>query len=91
MKDIELRHFLAVYEQRGFTKAARLLDTPQSNVSTRIRNLEKKLGVRLFERRYRAVIPTESGERLYGTAKHVIATIDTAERDIRPPQLIGPF
>lgn len=77
----DLRFFVAVYEKKGFSKASRSLGTVQSNVSTRIRSLESTLGVRLFERRYRAVIPTENGEKLYGHAKQVIATLDTTERE----------
>jgi DNA-binding transcriptional LysR family regulator len=82
----DLRHFIAVYEAKGFSRASRVIGTVQSNVSGRIRILEKFLGVPLFERRYRAVVPTESGERLYGYAKQVVAVIDQAAREIRPPQ-----
>ena len=79
----DLRYFVAVYEAKGFSRAGQSLGTVQSNVSTRIRGLERSLGVALFLRRYRAVIPTENGEKLYGHAKQVIATLDLTEQAIR--------
>jgi DNA-binding transcriptional LysR family regulator len=84
----DLRFFVAVYEAKGFSRASRFLGTVQSNVSTRIRSLEGFLQVPLFERRYRQVVPTEQGERLYGYAKQVIASLDHTEREIRPSEPI---
>ncbi len=81
----DLRYFVAVYEAKGFSNASKSLGTVQSNVSTRIRCLEDFLGTLLFERRYRGVVPTEKGEKLYIHAKQVIATFDHTERAIRPP------
>jgi LysR family transcriptional regulator, cell division regulator len=80
----DLRFFIAVYEARGFSHACMTLGTVQSNVSSRIRNLEKFLGVPLFERRYRGIEPTEKGRALYEQAKNVIASLDHTERLIRP-------
>ena len=80
----DLRYFVAVYEARGFSRASEFLGTVQSNVSSRIRDLEDSLGVVLFVRRYRGVIPTEKGEKLYSHAKQVIAALDHTEREIRP-------
>src|SRR5436305_641748 len=65
----DLKYFVAVYEAKGFLRAASALGTVQSNVSTRIRSLEKFVGVPLFERRYRGIVPTEKGEKLYAHAK----------------------
>jgi DNA-binding transcriptional LysR family regulator len=80
----DLRYFVAVYETKGFSRASEFLGTVQSNVSSRIRDLEESLGVALFVRRYRGVIPTEKGEKLYSHAKQVIAALDHTEREIRP-------
>jgi DNA-binding transcriptional LysR family regulator len=80
----DLRYFVAVYEARGFSRASEFLGTVQSNVSSRIRCLEDSLGVALFVRRYRGVIPTQKGEQLYSHAKQVIAALDDTEREIRP-------
>jgi DNA-binding transcriptional LysR family regulator len=35
-------------------------------------------------RRYRGVVPTEKGEKLYNHAKQVIAALDHTVREIRP-------
>lgn len=79
----DLRYFIAVYEAKGFSRACGTLGTVQSNVSARIRSLEEFFGVALFERRHRTVVPTEHGERLYGHAKEVVATVEHSERVIR--------
>lgn len=79
----DLKYFVAVYEARGFSRASFNLGTVQSNVSARIRGLEKFLGAPLFERRYRGIVPTERGDRLYGHAKQVIAALDHTEQTIK--------
>jgi DNA-binding transcriptional LysR family regulator len=42
--------------------------------------------VPLFERRYRGIVPTEKGERLYEHAKGVLASVERTEREIRAPR-----
>src|SRR5437588_5508927 len=79
----DLKYFVAVYEARGFSRASYALGTVQSNVSTRVKQLERLLGVALFERRYRHVVPTPKGEQLYEQAKELIAAADKTERSIR--------
>ena len=79
----DLRYFVAVYEAEGFSRASRSLGTVQSNVSARIRGLEKSLGVPLFERRHRTIVPTDSGDRLYPQAKQVIAALDETAQTMR--------
>ena len=81
----ELRYFIAAYEEKGFARASSRLGTVQSNVSSCVRNLEKSLGVELFERRYLSLQPTEGGERLYRYARHVIDAVDLAENAFRAP------
>ena len=60
----DLIAFLAVADERSFTKAAAKLATSQSALSHVIRRLEARLGVRLLTRTTRSVAPTEAGERL---------------------------
>lgn len=79
----DLKYFVAVYEAKGFSRACLQLGTVQSNVSTRIRMLERSLGVMLFERRYREVIPTESGAKLYARAKQLIAELEEAHQTLK--------
>ncbi|KQY12491.1 LysR family transcriptional regulator [Rhizobium sp. Root73] len=56
--------FLAVAEERSFTKAAAKLGTSQSTISHTIKKLEARMGLRLLTRTTRSVSPTETGERL---------------------------
>jgi DNA-binding transcriptional LysR family regulator len=79
----DLRYFVAVYESRGFSRACDVLGTVQSNVSARIRNLEQSLGVSLFERRYRTVVPTHTADVLYEHAKRLIDTLEYTARVVR--------
>ena len=60
----DLTAFLAVGEERSFTKAAAKLGVSQSALSHTMRGLEERLGVRLLTRTTRSVAPTEAGERL---------------------------
>ena len=81
----DLRYFVAVYEEKGFSRAAGALGTVQSNVSMRIAALESSLGVTLFERRHRGIAPTAAGEMLYCQAKQLLAEVEKTERMVRPP------
>lgn len=60
----DLASFLAVAQQRSFTKAAAKLGVSQSALSHTIRALEERLGLRLLTRTTRSVAPTDAGERL---------------------------
>lgn len=63
----DLLAFLAVAEERSFTRAAAKLGTSQSALSHTLRRLEAQIGVRLLTRTTRSVAPTEAGERLIRT------------------------
>ena len=56
--------FLAVAEERSFTKAAARIGVAQSTLSHTIKRLETQMGIRLLTRTTRNVAPTEAGERL---------------------------
>src|SRR5437868_2782812 len=60
----DLAAFVAVAEERSFTRAAAKLGVSQSALSQTVRGLEAKLGIRLLTRTTRSVAPTEAGERL---------------------------
>jgi DNA-binding transcriptional LysR family regulator len=71
--------FLAVAEERSFTKAAAKLGTSQPTLSHTIKQLEARLGLRLLTRTTRNVSPTEAGERLL---RALAPRIDDLETDI---------
>jgi DNA-binding transcriptional LysR family regulator len=72
----DLMSFLAVAEERSFTRAAAKLSTSQSALSHTVRRLEARLGVRLLTRTTRNVAPTEAGERLVQTLRPAFDDID---------------
>lgn len=63
----DLSTFVAVAEERSFTRAAAKLGTSQAALSYTVRRLEERLGVRLLTRTTRSVAPTVAGERLLRT------------------------
>ncbi|PZQ60842.1 MAG: LysR family transcriptional regulator [Sphingomonas taxi] len=71
-----LAMFLAVAEERSFTRAAAKLGISQSALSHSMRRLEAKLGLRLLTRTTRSVSPTEAGERLIDTLRPAFDEID---------------
>jgi DNA-binding transcriptional LysR family regulator len=73
MFDTELlRTFVAVAENGGFTKAAKLLNSTQSTVSAQIQRLEEEAGKLLFVRSTRSVQLTSDGEILLGYARTIL-------------------
>jgi DNA-binding transcriptional LysR family regulator len=72
----DLLAFIAVAEERSFTRAAAKLATSQSALSHTVRRLETRLGLRLLARTTRSVALTEAGERLLRTIAPAFAQID---------------
>lgn len=74
----ELAAFIAVAEQRNFTKAATLIGLSTATLSQTIRSLEERLGVRLLNRTTRSVAPTAAGERLLMRLRPVLDEYEAA-------------
>jgi DNA-binding transcriptional LysR family regulator len=74
----QLEHFVAVAEERHFTRAARRLHIVQSGLSASIRSLERELGTELFVRNTRRVELSESGRVLLAEARHVLGAVSSA-------------
>ncbi len=77
-----IRMFLRVYELGSMSAAARDQRTSPAVASSRIAELEKHLGVRLFNRTTRALHPTEHGRLFYDGAARILQTIDAAEAEV---------
>lgn len=75
--------FREVADRGSFSGAALALDYTQSVVSHHVAQLERELGVSLFERGRRPVRLTPAGERLHGHAGAVLAAVRAAEEDLR--------
>src|SRR3954447_8622674 len=79
----DLRVFEAVARLGGMNRAARELNTVQSNVTARIRLLEKEVGAPLFKRHSRGVALTNAGERLLPYAMKVAGLLADAKRAVK--------
>jgi len=74
----DLSIFQAVVREGGITRAANRLNRVQSNVTTRIRQLEDDLGVALFLREGKRLIPSAAGRVLDGYAQRLLDLADEA-------------
>ena len=72
----QLTVFLAVYEQGSLTRAAEELGYAQPSVSEQVRGLEKTLGVTLFRRVGRGVVPTTVADTLRPHAERTLAAAE---------------
>ena len=79
----QLTCFLATYERRSITAAAEDLGYAQPSVSEQVRSLEKSLGVPLFHRVGRGVVPTDAGDELRPYAERVLAAAEDARRAVQ--------
>jgi len=74
-----LRVFVRVVELGSITSGGRDLRLTPAVASKRIKELENRLGVRLFNRTTRSITPTEVGRVFYSDARDVLAALDSAE------------
>jgi DNA-binding transcriptional LysR family regulator len=79
----DLATFATVARLGGMGRAARALNTVQSNVTQRVRRLEESLGVALFERSRSGARLTPAGERLMPYAARLDALLAEASRAAR--------
>jgi len=82
---MELRHvryFVAVAEHQHFGRAAEALHTAQPSLSQQVRQLEREIGVPLFERTTRKLRLTPAGELFLAESRqllaHVTASVERA-------------
>lgn len=78
----DLRIFEAVARLGGMSRAAAELNTVQSNVTARVRQLEAELGTPLFHRHKSGVTLTDAGRRLLPYAGRVRQALDDARRAV---------
>jgi DNA-binding transcriptional LysR family regulator len=71
------------------TRAATRLHRVPSNVTTRIKQFEERLGVALFQRQGRGLALTESGRILLGHAERLLQMADAAEQEMRSGAIRG--
>lgn len=76
-----LRYFVAVAEERHFTRAADRLQMAQPPLSQAIRQLERELGTQLLHRTTRQVALTAAGKLFYERATSILTELDRASAD----------
>jgi len=79
----QLRVFLAVYEYGSLTAAAEALGYAQPSISEQVRGLERTLGVQLFRRVGRGVMPTNVADELRPYAEKTIAAAEQARKAVQ--------
>jgi DNA-binding transcriptional LysR family regulator len=80
---VALRIFKAVAEQGGVTKAAAALHRVQSNVTTRVKQLEQRLGTRLFDRHGRRMVLSAEGKVLLEYADRLLRLSSEAQAALK--------
>lgn len=85
----QLKAFVAVADQRSFTRAAVRLNRTQSAVSMQIKRLENRLGATLFQRTKANVELSPEGEGLLGYARRILALNDEAVARLREHKVEG--
>ena len=78
-----LRYFVTLAHEKHYTKAAKQLCITQPSLSHAIDQLEKELGVQLFEKVGRNTTLTHFGEEFLVCAEHTLATLDEGVETIK--------
>ena len=79
-----LKYAVEVEKTKSITKAAENLFMGQPNLSRAIRDLEEILGIRIFRRTSRGVVPAQQGEEFLTYAKNILNQVDEMEALYRP-------
>jgi len=85
MMILETRHLRvvdAIQREGTVTRAAQVLNLTQPAVSHALRELEERLGVRLFRRDRKRMAPTPEGERLLRSSELVLSELARVEREL---------
>jgi DNA-binding transcriptional LysR family regulator len=85
---LQLEHFLAVIDERTFTRAARRVSRTQPAVSQSIKKLEEEMGVALFVRDVHEVSLTEAGRVLADHARQMVGLRNEAMRQVAELQTL---
>jgi DNA-binding transcriptional LysR family regulator len=78
----QLEYFLAALDEGSFSAAAERLLLAQPSLSEQIRRLEAELGVALFQRVGRTLVPTEAGRTLRPHAEAALAAVESARASV---------
>ena len=83
MELYQLKYFVKVAETEHMTRAAEELNLSEPTLSRAIRQLERELETKLFERRGRSIVLTESGNVLLYRSREILKDMDTLESEVK--------
>ena len=86
-----LEIFRTVVQEGGVIRAAHKLNRVQSNITTRIKQLEQRIGRVLFRKQGRGLVLSPEGELLLSYAQRLFRLADEAENELRSGRAIGVF
>lgn len=78
----QIRYFVAVADERSFSRAAQRLRIAQSAISQQIKSLERSLGATLFDRTARPIELTSAGARFLTQARRMLELADHAAEEV---------
>lgn len=84
MNTLHFRYAVEIEKTRSITQAAENLYMAQPNLSKAIKELENSLGITIFRRTSKGVIPTDQGMKFLECAKKVLIQIDSMEAIASP-------
>ncbi len=79
MNLLHLKYAIEIEKTQSINKAAKNLFMGQPNLSRAVKELEKSMGVRLFTRTPKGMLPTPEGREFLGYAKKILAQVDQVE------------
>lgn len=79
----QVRSFIAVHEERSFTRAAQRENATQSGISQHVSALEDQLGTPLFDRRHGGPEPTPAGQLFYRRAIEMVRAMEQGAAEVR--------
>jgi len=85
----DLKYLVALADHRHFGRAAEASFASQPTLSTQIRKLQEELGVQIFERQPRGVLPTRAGAAIIERARRALLQVDAIReiaRSARDPE-----
>lgn len=75
----DMQYLVAVADLRNFSQAAEQCHVSQPTLSGQIKKMEQWLGVKIFERTNKRVMPTEVGEQIIQSARRILHEVDIIE------------
>lgn len=84
-----LRYFIEVVQETNISNAAKRLHISQPTLSRQLMDLEKELGITLFERGHRQIKLTQEGYYLYERAQEITSLVDKTETDLQSQDVIS--